>query len=139
MTQSQVDPSTLPAAGSGEAPVGFAEILSELDRDATGDAGSQFTALVARYLSMAYGAVGPVSTVRTSSELSARFDEPLPRVGAPLAEVLERLDTQVLGDLNRLAHPMAMGHQVSPPLPASLPCWMRWLAFFSSSSITVTN
>jgi L-2,4-diaminobutyrate decarboxylase len=135
MTQSQVDPSALPSAESGEAPVGFAEILLELDRDATGDAGSQFSALVARYLSAAYGAVGPVSTARTSSELSSRFDEPLPRVGAPLAQVLERLDTQVLGDLNRLAHPMAMGHQVSPPLPAAI--WTDAIISAANQSIAV--
>ena len=112
-----------------------AGFMSELDRDAARDAGAGFAALIARYLSSAYLGEGPVSTAESPATLSARFDEQMPRDGAPLEAVLDRLDREVLADVNRLAHPMAMGHQVSPPLPASI--WTDALISAANQSIAV--
>lgn len=111
------------------------EILSSLQQDAGGEAGHRFADLTARYLTDAYAGEGAVSTSKSAGELAERFDEPLPRHGVPLAEVLQRLERDVLADTNRLAHPMAMGHQVSPPLPAAI--WTDALISAMNQSIAV--
>lgn len=61
----------------------------------------------------------PVTSARPPREVAARFDEPLPRAGSSTAEVLERLERDVLPDTLRLAHPGYLSHQVAPPLPGS--------------------
>jgi L-2,4-diaminobutyrate decarboxylase len=61
-----------------------------------------------------------VSTALTPAELEARFAEPLPDDGRPIADVIDRLRRDVLPDCNRLTHPRSMGHQVSAPLPVAV-------------------
>ena len=95
-------------------------ILDELERDTAREAGAGFLDLVADYFADTRTGEGPVSTSLTPAEIAARFDEPLPREGRPLAEVVERLRREVLADCNRLYHPMYIGHQVSAPLPAAV-------------------
>ncbi|GAC1650584.1 MAG: aspartate aminotransferase family protein [Gemmatimonadaceae bacterium] len=95
-------------------------VLAEIERDMSAGVGAAFAALAAAYFADTRGGTGPVSTPRTASELAARFDEPIPRSGSSLADVLARLERDVLSDLNRLYHPMYMGHQVSAPLPAAV-------------------
>ena len=63
---------------------------------------------------------GRVSTAQTPAGLAARFDEPLPQTGRPLAEVLARLERDVVAESNRLMHPRSMGHQVSAPMAAAV-------------------
>ena len=101
-------------------PSEMSDLLSALAGDASSDSAALFTAIAARYLANAAAEEGPVSTPRSAAELAARFDESMPETGAPLAGVLQRLERDVLGDVNRLAHPMAMGHQVSPPVPTAI-------------------
>ena len=95
-------------------------LLAPLDADASAEAGALFLDLVARYLAVTGRGEGPVSSARTPEELAARFDESLPTGGHPLAEVIARLERDVLPDVTRLTHPMYMGHQVSAPLPAAI-------------------
>jgi glutamate/tyrosine decarboxylase-like PLP-dependent enzyme len=94
--------------------------FADLEADAGAEAGALFAALVVDYFAGTRVGAGPVSTPRDHEALAARFDEVLPRSGRPLAEVVARLARDVVADSNRLAHPMAMGHQVSAPLPAAV-------------------
>ena len=59
----------------------------------------------------------------------------MPRRGRPLPEVLARLERDVLADVNRLAHPMYLGHQVSAPLAASV--WTESLKAAVNNSAAV--
>lgn len=95
-------------------------VFSELEQDAEAPAAQAFAQLAADYFASTRSGQGPVSTALRPEELERRFDEPLPRRGRPLDEVLERLRTQVVPDSNHLCHPRSMGHQVSAPLPAAV-------------------
>jgi len=95
-------------------------VFSALEQDAEPAVGVAFAHLVADYFRTAGSGQGRVSTALGPEELARRFDEPLPRSGRPLAEVLARLSGQVIAESNRLCHPRAMGHQVSAPLPAAV-------------------
>ena len=55
----------------------------------------------------------------TAAEIAGRFDDPLPRQGEPAEAVWTDLRERVVEDAIHLAHPMYMGHQVAPPLPAA--------------------
>jgi L-2,4-diaminobutyrate decarboxylase len=94
--------------------------LDDLDHDTTTEAGEAFVRLVARYFASTREGEGAVSTARTPEDLAQRFDEPMPRRGRPLAEVVGRLERDVIADSNRLCHPRSLGHQVSAPLPAAV-------------------
>jgi L-2,4-diaminobutyrate decarboxylase len=94
--------------------------LDELDSDASVSAGQLVVDLIADYLSRAHAAEGPVSTALAPAEIAERFDEQLPRKPQPFGAVLRRVERDILCDANRLAHPMSMGHQVSPPLSAAI-------------------
>ena len=95
-------------------------IDAELAQDATREAGDAFTSLVADYLAATAARAEPVFTAHTPAELAARFSEPLPEHGRPLADVLDRVARDILPDCNRLMDPRYMGHQVSAPLPAAI-------------------
>jgi L-2,4-diaminobutyrate decarboxylase len=95
-------------------------LLADLEGDTATDAAHAFARLVVEYFAATRSGDGRVSTARTPDELAARFAEPLPAQGLPLAEVLARLERDVLPDCNRLTHPRSMGHQVSAPLPAAV-------------------
>lgn len=97
-----------------------AHVIAELDADMSTDAASAFAALVIDYFRNTRDGRGPVSTSLSSSRIAERFDEPMPMEGAPLAAVIARLEHDVFADSNRLFHPRAVGHQVSPPLPAAI-------------------
>mgnify|MGYP006170041513 CR=1 FL=1 len=61
------------------------------------------------------------STVsRTAREIEALFASPLPEHGTRLDGLIRRIADDIIPDSNWLHHPMAMGHQVAPPLPASI-------------------
>lgn len=111
------------------------DLLAALDDDAAAANGARFTALAARYLSDAYEGAGPVSTPLTFADIAERFDEPLPANGSTLSDLICRIERDVLGDVNSLAHPMAMGHQVSPPLPAAI--WADTLISATNQSVAV--
>ncbi|MCU0255739.1 MAG: pyridoxal-dependent decarboxylase, partial [Vicinamibacterales bacterium] len=110
-------------------------LLAELELDAGADAAGAFMALVTGYFAETRLGEGPVSTARTPDELAARFREPLPLEGRPLADVLGRLRTDVLPDGNRLAHPRSLGHQVSAPLAIAV--WTEALTAALNQSAAV--
>jgi L-2,4-diaminobutyrate decarboxylase len=111
------------------------DLLAELERDMAPAAAALFTDVATRYFAETRAGEGPVSTPHAPAALAARFDEPLPRRGRPLAAVVDRLTRDVLGDCNRLYHPMYMGHQVSAPLPAAV--WMEALTAALNQSLAV--
>jgi L-2,4-diaminobutyrate decarboxylase len=98
----------------------LSDLLNDLERESGIDAASAFARLVVDYLAGTRSGEGRVSTVLTPADLAARFAEPLPERGRPLAEVLDRLRRDVLPDCNRLTHPRSMGHQVSAPLAVAV-------------------
>jgi L-2,4-diaminobutyrate decarboxylase len=93
------------------------DVMRELERDAAPDAAAQVIGLATEYFDATRGGDGPVSTGVAPNDVAARFDEPMPERGRPLAEVVARVRSEIIADANRLAHPMYMGHQVSFPLP----------------------
>jgi L-2,4-diaminobutyrate decarboxylase len=113
----------------------FPDILTELEQDSTPESGSLFVDLVARHLEETRAGTGPVSTALSAKEIAQRFDEPLPRTGKPLREVVERVGRDALRDANHLTHPMYMGHQVSAPLPAAI--WTEPVISVLNNSLAV--
>ena len=95
-------------------------LLADLEIEAGPATAAAFAQLVADYFADTRSGAGRVSTALTPADLEARFDEPLPELGRPLGDVLERLRRDVLPDCNRLTHPRSMGHQVSAPLPVAV-------------------
>lgn len=97
-----------------------AALLAALESDTTLEAGGPFLKVAADYFARTRTGEGPVSTPRDRAEIAARFDEPLPMGMRPLAEVVARIERDVMPDVNQLMHPMAMGHQVSAPLASAV-------------------
>lgn len=95
-------------------------LLAALESDATLEAGGPFLELAAAHFSGTREGTGPVSTPLDARALATRFDEPLPMGTRPLRDVVRRLATDVMSDVNRLSHPMYLGHQVSAPLAAAV-------------------
>jgi L-2,4-diaminobutyrate decarboxylase len=95
-------------------------LLAALEGDASLEGGSPFLRLAAEQFARTRAGDGPVCTARSAAELAARFEEPVPMGMRPLAEVTARLERDVLADVNRLTHPMYLGHQVSAPLAAAV-------------------
>lgn len=112
-------------------------VRAELQDDAGADAGDLFRDLVAEVYATTRDGLGPVSTPLPLDSLDQRFDEPLPLDGRPLREVLARLRGDVLGDANRLTHPMSMGHQVSAPVPVAT--WSDALIAALNQSVAVSE
>jgi L-2,4-diaminobutyrate decarboxylase len=95
-------------------------VFSDVEQDAEAPVAEAFARLVAGYFAETRSGEGRVSTPLGPDELARRFDEPLPRSGRPIEDVLERLRRDVIPDSNCLLHPRSMGHQVSAPLPAAV-------------------
>lgn len=111
------------------------EILEQFESDASRAAGERFLDLTARYLEQTRAEVVPVSTPNDAATLAMRFNEPLPRRGKPLGEVVARLERDVVADANKLMHPMYMGHQVSAPVPAAIWTEMVTAALNNSAAV----
>jgi L-2,4-diaminobutyrate decarboxylase len=111
------------------------DILAELEADTSLDVGAQFAAITARYFESTRGGTGQVSTPCSPDDLARRFDEELPRDGRPVAEIIERLERDVIGDANKYYHPMYMGHQTSAPLPVGI--WMESVIGALNQSLAV--
>ncbi len=110
-------------------------LLDALESDATLEAGGPFLALAARHFESTRAGEGPVSTPHDARAIAARFDEPLPTGLKPLAEVVARLERDVMADVNRLTHPMYLGHQVSAPLAAAV--WSEVVISAINNSVAV--
>lgn len=107
----------------------------ELERDMRPEVAALFAGLAADYFAETAAGQGPVSTRHLPDALFARFDEPLPREGHPVEEVVRRLRDEVVADANHLMHPMYMGHQVSAPLPAAV--WAECVVSALNQSVAV--
>lgn len=97
-----------------------AGLLAALESDTTLDAAGPFMRIAAEHFATTRTGEGPVSTALTPEAIAARFDEPLPMGMRPLAEVAARIERDVMPNVNRLSHPMAMGHQVAAPLASAV-------------------
>jgi L-2,4-diaminobutyrate decarboxylase len=95
-------------------------VLADIEDDAADEVAGSFAALVSRYFASTRDGSGRVSTPLTAAELARRFAEPLPQGPQSIADVLSRIERDVLPDCNRLMHPRSMGHQVSAPLPVAV-------------------
>ncbi len=98
----------------------LATLLAALESDTSLEAGGPFLKIAADHFAQTRTGDGPVSTALDAKAIAARFDEPLPMGLKPLADVAARIERDVMRDVNRLSHPMAMGHQVSAPLAAAV-------------------
>lgn len=98
----------------------MADPLQAIEEDQGLEAAQQFGRSATRFLEESASARPRVTTPLSAAELAARFTEPLPRRGRPLAEVLARVERDILSHSIRLSHPMYLGHQVSAPLPAAV-------------------
>jgi L-2,4-diaminobutyrate decarboxylase len=96
------------------------DVMRELERDATLEAATQVIELATEYFEATRRGEGPVSSGLAPNVRDARFDEPMPETGRPLAQIVARMRTDVMADANRLGHPMYMGHQVSFPLSTAV-------------------
>ena len=97
-----------------------AELLAMLEADTTLDAARPILELAAAYFADTRRGEGPVSTWHSAQVIADRLAGPMPRGARALPDVARRLSTLLLEDVNRLAHPMYIGHQVSAPLPAAV-------------------
>ena len=111
------------------------DILAELEADTSLEVGEQFAAVTARYFESTRAGKGQVSTPRSAEELARRFEEEFPREGHPVAEIIARLEREVLADANKYYHPMYMGHQTSAPLPVGV--WMESVIGALNQSLAV--
>jgi L-2,4-diaminobutyrate decarboxylase len=111
------------------------DILAELEADTSLEVGESFAGVTARYFESTRRGEGQVSSPRTAEELARRFEEELPRDGRPVAEIIERLEREVLADANKYYHPMYMGHQTSAPLPVGV--WMESVIGALNQSLAV--
>jgi L-2,4-diaminobutyrate decarboxylase len=98
----------------------LAALDEHLEVDTTLQAAEPLLALAAQYFADTRRGEGPVSTWHSAQTIADRLETDIPRTGKPLAEVARRLSRVLLDDVNRLAHPMYIGHQVSAPLPAAV-------------------
>ena len=97
-----------------------AELLAMLEADMTLDAARPILELAAGYFADTRRGEGPVSTWHSAHVIADRLAGPMPRGARTLSDVAHRLSSLLLEDVNRLAHPMYIGHQVSAPLPAAV-------------------
>ena len=104
--------------------------LARLREDAGVEAASGFVRLVADYFENAGSGVGPVSrAVRAPATEDGPGDGP-----SSLDDTLRALGARI-DDANRLWHPMYMGHQVAPPLPAAI--WTEMVVGALNQSLAV--
>lgn len=113
------------------------DILAELESDTSLEVGESFARVTARYFESTRRGEGQVSTPRSAEELARRFDEEFPRDGRPVAEIIERLEREVVADANKYYHPMYMGHQTSAPLPVGI--WMESVIGALNQSLAVSE
>lgn len=111
------------------------DILAELEADTSLEVGEIFAGVTARYFESTRRGEGQVSRPRAAQELARWFEEELPRDGRPVAEIIERLEREVLADANKYYHPMYMGHQTSAPLPVGV--WMESVIGALNQSLAV--
>ena len=111
--------------------------LPDLDADFARETAARFFDVALAYIERARSGDGSVSTALTPAQLAERFQEALPVAGMSVDALVARIERDVVSDANRLMHPMAMGHQVSPPLPIAI--WMEPLIAAMNQSVAVSE
>jgi L-2,4-diaminobutyrate decarboxylase len=111
------------------------QLLEQIEADMSAAVGHEFVGVAARYFEASRKAGRAVSTRRTASELSERFQGSFEPGSRSVAEVLERLERDVVAESNWLYHARYMGHQVSAPLPAA--CWTDAIIGALNQSVAV--
>ena len=119
-----------PGAGSD-----IGRVLALLDADRGAEAGRAFVDAVATYMDRAIAGDAPVSTPLAHGEITRRFDVAMPEEPRPLGDVVEHVVRDIIPESNWLHHPMAMGHQVAPPLPVTI--WSESLIAALNQSVAV--
>ena len=112
-----------------------ASIQDVIEQDASPETARAFLKLATDYLEQTRDGEGGVSTALNALTIAERFDEPLPQEGHAAHEIIARVEREIIADSNRLYHPMYMGHQVSPPLPAAI--WSEPLVSALNQSVAV--
>ena len=115
----------------------FSDPRAAFAADASAEVASAFAGTILRFLHESAAGELPVAPAATPAQIAQRFDEPLPRAGRPLREVLQRVERDVLADANHLSHPMYVGHQVSAPLPTGV--WADALISALNNSLAVNE
>lgn len=111
------------------------DILRRIEADADAQVARAFTQIAADYFAQTRARDGRVSTAHTPATLAARFDEPLPREGVGIDEIIARLRSEVVPDSNHLCHPRYVGHQIAGPLPAAV--WTEAITAALNQSVAV--
>ena len=110
-------------------------MVDELERDMAPEVATAFMQLAAEYMAETRDATQRVTTTHSARELAARFAEPLPTGGRSIAEIVERLRSDVIAESNHLSHPRCMGHQMGFALPAAV--WTESLIGALNQSVAV--
>lgn len=110
-------------------------MLTAIEEDTSETAAGELVALVTRYFADTRDGSGAVSTATSADDVAARIAGPMPQVGKSLATVAERMQWLLLNDMNRLMHPMSLGHQVAAPLPAAV--WTESVIAAFNQSVAV--
>ena len=110
-------------------------VAAAIEADCEAAVGRLFTDLASEYLTSTRNREDRVFTRHTQSELAARFDEPPPKSGQSVDEILERIRTQIIPDANHLFHPRYVGHQIAGPLPAAV--WTECITGALNQSLAV--
>ena len=110
-------------------------VFAEIERDAEASVAEAFARIAVEFFAATRSGQGRVSSALGPEDLADRFEEPLPRSGRPVEDVLDRLRRDVIPDSNHLCHPRSMGHQVSAPLPAAV--WTESLVAALNQSAAV--
>ena len=118
-----------------DVPPDVRDLLAELEADASIESGEAFAGMIAGYLARAGQGRDPVSTPHAPMEIARRLGAPLPEHGVPLDVVMRGLADDVIPESNWLHHPMCMGHQVAPPVPAAI--WTESLIGALNQSVAV--
>lgn len=113
----------------------LAQLDADLEADTTLAAAEPILKLAASYLTETRAGDGPVSTWHSAQTIADRIEAELPRRGRSMEDVAKRLASTLLEDVNRLAHPMYIGHQVAAPLPAAV--WTDALISALNQSLAV--
>ena len=124
-----------PGGAPEAADAAFDAVVALLDADRAPEAGAAFADAIAAYMERAVTGGDPVSTALDHHEITGRFDIAMPEHPRPLGEVVEHVVRDIIPESNWLHHPMAMGHQVAPPLPAAI--WSESLIAALNQSVAV--
>ncbi|HEX4683661.1 MAG TPA: pyridoxal-dependent decarboxylase, partial [Gemmatimonadaceae bacterium] len=111
------------------------DILRRIEADADVQVARAFVQIAADYFTETRARDGRVSTAHTPAGLAAQFDEPLPREGLSIDEVIARLRSDVVPNSNHLFHPRYVGHQIAGPLPAAV--WTESITAALNQSLAV--